>query len=161
MLREPSADRAGLFGSEVEGEVVLLLVEKSELRTLVGVDDCEDACDRLAEIMAVMEKIHISSDLYFSSAIFRKTHILVSLDAAPPEIFCTRSWPNSVLSSSNCFTRSSLPLPQSWPVFTLVVDYFASLARRPLNNTTITYHRGRICCLSCQCRLELGGRRHN
>ena len=50
-------------------------------------------------------------------------YILVSLEALPPEIFCTRSCPSSVLRSTSCFLRSSLFLPQSWPVLTLAADY--------------------------------------
>ena len=52
-----------------------------------------------------------------------ETHILVSFEAAPPEIFWTRSWPSSVFNSSSCFIRSSLFFPQSWPVLILAVDY--------------------------------------
>lgn len=39
-------------------------------------------------------------------------HILESLEEAPPVIFCVRSWPSSVFSSSSCLRRSSLDLPQ-------------------------------------------------
>jgi hypothetical protein len=50
------------------------------------------------------------------------THILVSFDAAPPEIFWTRSWPSSVFNSTSCLVSSSLLFPQSWPVLTLADD---------------------------------------
>lgn len=40
MLGQASSDGTGLFWSEVEREVLLVLVEESELRSLVGVDDC-------------------------------------------------------------------------------------------------------------------------
>lgn len=55
-------------------------------------------------------------------------YILVSLDALPPEIFWTRSWPNSVLRSPSCFLRSSLLLPQSAPALTFAVDCFQKSA---------------------------------
>lgn len=55
VLRQASSNGAGLLGSEVEREVLLALVEEAELRSLVGVDDCEDAGDRLSEIMAGKE----------------------------------------------------------------------------------------------------------
>ena len=50
------------------------------------------------------------------------TYILVSFEAAPPVTFCVRRAPSSVLRSPSCFLRSSLPLPQSEPALTLVVD---------------------------------------
>lgn len=51
MLGESSADGAGLLGSEVEGSVLLALVEQAELGPLVGVDDGEDLGDSLADVM--------------------------------------------------------------------------------------------------------------
>ena len=42
---QTSSDGTGLFWSEIEREVLLVLVEEAELRSLVGVDDCEDLCD--------------------------------------------------------------------------------------------------------------------
>lgn len=52
----------------------------------------------------------------------RREYIFVSLDALPPEIFWTRSWPSSVLRSPSCFLRSSLLLPQRVPALTFAVD---------------------------------------
>lgn len=52
MLCEPPADCASLLGSEVEREVLLLLVEYPQLRALVDVDDGEHASDRLADVVA-------------------------------------------------------------------------------------------------------------
>jgi hypothetical protein len=57
LLGETSADSAGLLWSEVEWEVLLVLIEKAELSALVGVDYCEDLGDRLADIVA---KINMS-----------------------------------------------------------------------------------------------------
>lgn len=51
-----------------------------------------------------------------------RKYILVSLDALPPVIFWTRSWPSSVLRSTSCFLRSSLLLPQRGPALTLGDD---------------------------------------
>lgn len=45
VLRQASSDGTGLLWSEVEWEVLLVLVEQAELRALVGVDDCEDLGD--------------------------------------------------------------------------------------------------------------------
>jgi hypothetical protein len=42
VLAQASSNGTGLLWSEVEGEVFLVLVEEAELRTLVGVDNCED-----------------------------------------------------------------------------------------------------------------------
>lgn len=53
MLGESSADGASLLWSEVEGEVLLALVEEAELGALVGLDDGQDAGNRLAEVVAV------------------------------------------------------------------------------------------------------------
>ena len=51
-------------------------------------------------------------------------YILFSLEAFPPEIFCTLNWPSSVFSSRSCFWRSSFDLPHNWTVLILVVfDY--------------------------------------
>jgi len=55
VLGESSADGAGLLGSEVEGSVLLALVEQAELSPLVGVDDGEDLGDSLADIMDASE----------------------------------------------------------------------------------------------------------
>lgn len=54
----------------------------------------------------------------------KRMYILFSLEAFPPEIFCTRNWPSSVFSSRSCFWRSSFDLPHNWTVLILVVfDY--------------------------------------
>jgi len=45
VLRQTSSDGTSLLGSEVEGEVLLSLVEEAQLRAWVGVDDCEDFGD--------------------------------------------------------------------------------------------------------------------
>lgn len=53
---QAAADRTGLLGPEVEGKVLLVLVEEAELSTLLGVDDGKDAGDRLADVVAVGAK---------------------------------------------------------------------------------------------------------
>ena len=45
MLAQTSPDGTSLLWSQIEGHVLLVLVEEAELRTLVGVDYCEDFCD--------------------------------------------------------------------------------------------------------------------
>lgn len=50
------------------------------------------------------------------------TYILVSFEAAPPAIFCTRSWPSSDFRSSSCFFRSSLLFPQRAPVLIFALE---------------------------------------
>ena len=52
VLAQASSDGAGLLWSEVEGEIFLVLVEQTELGSLVGIDDCENLGDRLSDIMA-------------------------------------------------------------------------------------------------------------
>ena len=53
VLGQTAADGTGVLGSEVEREVLLVLVEQAELRALVEVDDGEDASDGLADVLAV------------------------------------------------------------------------------------------------------------
>lgn len=101
---------------------------------MVGVGDGEDAGDGFAEVVAVRELRQLPysfpqlQDLVLNSAdgvlLLKGSYILVSFEAAPPAIFCTRSWPSSVFSSSSCFLRSSRLLPHSWPAFILAVDIF-------------------------------------
>lgn len=45
VLGQTSSDGASLLGAEVERQVLLSLVEETELCALVGVDDCEDLGD--------------------------------------------------------------------------------------------------------------------
>lgn len=52
LLAQSAADGAGLLGSQVEGEILLLLVEETELVALVRVDDGEGAGDGFAEIVS-------------------------------------------------------------------------------------------------------------
>ncbi len=56
MLAQPPPDRSGLLWAQVEGEVLLLCVEKAQLLSLVGVDDGEDAGDRFAEVGAALHR---------------------------------------------------------------------------------------------------------
>ena len=53
LWRQTAADGTSLLGAEVEWQVLLLLVEEAELGALVGVDDGEDAGDRLADVVAI------------------------------------------------------------------------------------------------------------
>ena len=52
ILRQPSPDRASLLRSEIERHVLLVFIEDSKLRTLVGVDNGEDACNGFADVVA-------------------------------------------------------------------------------------------------------------
>jgi hypothetical protein len=56
VLGETATDLTGELGAEVEGKVLLVLVEQTQLSALVGVDDGENASDRLANLGAVDEK---------------------------------------------------------------------------------------------------------
>jgi hypothetical protein len=70
VLRELSPHSARRLGSEVEGQVFLVLVEKSELGALVGIDDCEDPGDRFPEIVAaVLEERRCQSIVLSMSSI--------------------------------------------------------------------------------------------
>ena len=73
ILRQSSSDGARLLWSEIERNVFLALVEDAELRALVGVDDGEDACDRFADVVAVVKLV--------SNAEFRKPYATASRSA--------------------------------------------------------------------------------
>lgn len=53
VLGHAAAESASVLGPEVEREVLLVLVEQTELRALVEVDDGEDTSDGLADVLAV------------------------------------------------------------------------------------------------------------
>ena len=53
VLGHTAADGAGVLGPEVEREVLLVLVEQTELRALVEVDDGKGTSDGLADVLAV------------------------------------------------------------------------------------------------------------
>jgi len=53
VLGEAATNGAGLLGAEVEGCVLLVLVEQAELLALCCVDDGEDTGDGLADVVAV------------------------------------------------------------------------------------------------------------
>jgi hypothetical protein len=55
-LGETAAEVTGELGAEVQRDVLLVLVEQTQLSALVGVDDGENASDRLANFGAVNEK---------------------------------------------------------------------------------------------------------
>lgn len=52
VLGETAADLTSELGAEVEREVLLVLVEQTQLSALVGVDDGENTSDRLANLAA-------------------------------------------------------------------------------------------------------------
>ena len=92
VLGHAPADGAGLLCTEVEREVLLVLVEDAELCALVGVDDGEDASDRFADVVAVggPPSVCHSQDAFRILSVFPCpyvprwsigcTHILLSLD---------------------------------------------------------------------------------
>lgn len=59
VLGETAADLTSELGAEVEREVLLVLVEQTQLSALVGVDDGENTSDRLANL-AAKKKIPVS-----------------------------------------------------------------------------------------------------
>lgn len=64
VLGETAADLTGELGAEVEREVLLVLVEQTQLSALVGVDDGENTSDRLANL-AAKEKFQSASNLEY------------------------------------------------------------------------------------------------
>jgi hypothetical protein len=45
---QPSSNGTSLLRAKVKREVFLVFVEETELRSLIGVDDCEDFCYRFS-----------------------------------------------------------------------------------------------------------------
>lgn len=95
-----------LLRSQVERHVLLLLVEQAELLALCDIDDCEDAGDGLAEVVAEVRSQSsdtVESMRYSQFQNMARTpdliiaawngdpYIFVSFDCAPPAIFCVRS----------------------------------------------------------------------
>lgn len=58
---QAAADGTGLLGAEIEGHVLLVLVEQAHVVSLLGVDDGQDTSDRLAEVVAVLKEILLVS----------------------------------------------------------------------------------------------------
>lgn len=56
MLAQPPPNRSCLLWSQVERQVLLLGVEKTQLLALIGVDDGENAGDGFAEVVTVMRR---------------------------------------------------------------------------------------------------------
>lgn len=119
LWRQASSNGSGLLCSEIERQVLLALVEDSQLVSLVGVDDCEGSGDRFSQIVS---SNCVSRIFYPNSCAC--PYILVNLLEPPPAIFWTLREPSSVFKSVSCFLRSSLFLPQRSLVLTRAVfDY--------------------------------------
>ena len=108
LLAQSSADGTGLLCAEVEGKVLLVLVEDAQLRALVDVDDGQDASDGLADVVAVDGKKRIKcqtrefgSEARIRRVVVFRSYILVSLPEEPPVTFWVRSWTSSAFNSSN------------------------------------------------------------
>lgn len=63
VLGKTATDLTGELGAEIERKVLLVLVEETQLSALVGVDDSENASDRLANLAAKMKNSSQHSDL--------------------------------------------------------------------------------------------------
>lgn len=83
VLGESSSDGARLLGAEIERRVLLALVEQSELRTLVGVYDGEDASNALPDIMDAGELGGGSSGNFASPQADQFPSISVSTSVLP------------------------------------------------------------------------------
>lgn len=120
---QAAADGAGVARPQVERNVLFALVVQAQLVPLGGVDDCEDAGDGFAEVVAEQVNKRVKKwPLARTAGGIWMAYMRVSLLALPPAIFCVRNWPSSVFSSSSCLVRSSLLLFHSCVVFTLAVD---------------------------------------
>lgn len=63
VLGKTATDLTGELGAEIERKVLLVLVEETQLSALVGVDDGENASDRLANLAAKMKNSSQHRDL--------------------------------------------------------------------------------------------------
>ena len=106
-LGQSPTDSTGLLCAEVKGSVLLLLVQLAEVLPCLLVHDGHDPGNGLADSVAANSYQHPK---YIIRGMTLQTHILVSFDAEPPAIFCTRSVRSSFFSSSSCFDRSFLDL---------------------------------------------------
>lgn len=100
MFRQAPSDGPCGLGAEIEWGVFLVLVEDAQLRALVGVNDCEDASDGFTEVVSMPPQHNTKSDHATHDRMDRERawracesgmYILFSLEAFPPEIFCTRN----------------------------------------------------------------------
>lgn len=84
VLGETAADLTGELGAQVKREVLLVLVEETKLGALVGVDDGENASDRLANLAAKKKNSsqHRDLEILFSPNIIRFFPIVVSISSS-------------------------------------------------------------------------------
>lgn len=105
-LGQTPPDGTGLLWSEVEGSVLLLLVQLAEVLPCLLVHHSQDTGNGFADRVTSIEQ----GKLLSSMQVDYNTHILVSLAALPPAIFCTRRVRSSFLSSTSCFDKSFFDL---------------------------------------------------
>lgn len=101
VLGQLAAESTGLLGTEVKRQVLLVLVELTQVSTLLEVDHSQNASNVLAHSVTVRLDLLLMSDY---------TYMRTSLLEAPPATFWTRSWSSSFWSSSTWFSRSVLDL---------------------------------------------------
>lgn len=63
LLRQPPPNRPRLFRSQIQRQVLLLLIEKPELRSLVRVDDCQDLGNRFPKVVTVEQTSWVNNVL--------------------------------------------------------------------------------------------------
>lgn len=103
-LGQSSSDRTRLLWPEVKRKIFLALVKLPQVLALLLVHHSQDPCDRLAHNITSQVSLPASHIQRF------ETHILVSFEAEPPRIFCTRSERSSFLSSLSCLVKSFFDL---------------------------------------------------
>jgi hypothetical protein len=63
-LGEATADSAGLLGAEVERQVLLALIEESELCSLLRLQDGQGASDVLSVIVAIRRRARLAITMF-------------------------------------------------------------------------------------------------
>ncbi len=124
--RQVTAKGAGELRAKVKRRVLLLLVQETEVRSLCGVDDCEDTGDSLADVGAVATVLdpirspHQRGAVHSRELRRRSTRDLLcsELDEFLSQVF-------------ELLEQLLLLLAQSWWVLTFALDWMVSAYQLP------------------------------
>lgn len=120
---QSTANGAGLLGTQVNRLVLLALVQLAQVVLGLRVHHDVNTGDGLADDTAAKghekEECEISVRKNVAAWTDEGTHILESLEAAPPVTFWTRRLKSSVLRSSSCLESSFLSLVRNSEHLTL------------------------------------------
>lgn len=104
-LCQSPSDRPSLLRPEIKRKIFLVFIVFTQILARLVVHHRQDPCNRLADGVAVRERVSI---MYGPRE--KNSHILVSFDADPPAIFCTRRVRSSFFNSTSCLDKSFFDL---------------------------------------------------